>query len=170
LWVSVEYFKILHWLDAWLDRVERKLGGDGDEHPPKRRGLPHFTPPVYRAKPSGLVEVKGVKLPPFGFGATLVAIQNTGELPPGSDYRFQVQQRVDGRVVGGGTYVVRIVGEPKLPPPIVAPSHRIDPKTQRLSAEAPEDLENIPPWMEGAVEERAEQSSKFPREIPPKIG
>jgi hypothetical protein len=37
-----------------------------------------------------------------------MVIENTGELPPGNEYRFQVQQVVGGQVVGGSTYIIRI--------------------------------------------------------------
>jgi hypothetical protein len=112
---------VLHWLDRWLDRVEAKLGGEAEEKscPPKPMPWPRFTPPVYRPKPSALVEVKGVRLGAFGFGAALMVIENRGELPEGSEFRFQVQQRIEGRVVGGSVYIVRIAGQAKLPPPIV---------------------------------------------------
>ena len=39
-----------------------------------------------------------------------MAFENHGELPRGSEYRFQIQQVVGGRVIGGSTYVIRIAG------------------------------------------------------------
>jgi hypothetical protein len=163
---------VLHWLDRWLDRVEAKLGGEAEEKrcPPKRRPGPRFTPPVYRAKPSALIEVKGVRLGAFRFGAALLVIENRGELPEGSEYRFQVQQRMEGQVVGGSVYVVRIAGQPELPPPIVTPSHQIDAKTGRPRVPPPLHLANVPPWMAEIVEEREEELGKRPPERDVPIG
>jgi len=104
--------EILGWLDRWLDRVENRLGGreDDDDRCPRHKRHPElrFTPPIYRAKPASLVSVRGVRLPAYGVGAALMLIENRGELPPGSEYRFQVQQIVAGRVVGGSTYEIRV--------------------------------------------------------------
>jgi hypothetical protein len=105
--------EVLGWFEHWLDRFERDLGGrnDDDDRPCHK---PHpglrFAPPVYRAKPASLVVVSGVRLPPHGAGAALLAIENHGELPAGSEYRFQVQQVAKERVIGGSTYVIRIPG------------------------------------------------------------
>ena len=76
-----------------------------------------LTPPIYCAKPASLVSIKGVQLPARGAGAALMVIENDCELPKGSEYRFQVQQVVRGRVIGGSTYVIRIAGH-KEPEPI----------------------------------------------------
>jgi hypothetical protein len=102
--------EVLEWLDRWLDRAEARLGGGEHEGRPRHPRMPElgFTPPIYRAKPSARVAVRDVRLPVHGAGAALIAIENRGELPPGSEYRFQVQQVVRGHVVGGSTYVVRI--------------------------------------------------------------
>ena len=107
--------EILEWLDRWLDRVENKLERDGDDDDDEHRGRKRhpeirFTPAVYRAKPASVVGVRGVRLAANGAAAALMVIQNAGKLPPGSEYRFQVQQVVRERVVGGCTYVVRIGG------------------------------------------------------------
>jgi hypothetical protein len=51
-----------------------------------------------------------VRLPGHGAGVALMLIENHGELPKGSEYRFQIQQVVGGRMVGGSTYVIRIAG------------------------------------------------------------
>jgi len=111
--------EILEWLDRWLDRVEDKLEGNSDVDDDDQPRRTHhrqiqFTPTVYRAKPASLVSVRGVRLPRHGVGAALMVIENTGKLPPGSEYRYQVQQVVRERVVGGCTYVVRIAGVRKL--------------------------------------------------------
>jgi hypothetical protein len=111
--------EVLEWLERWLHRFEQELGGSHHDHGPCHKPHPglRFTPSIYRAKPSSLVSVKGVRLPAHGAGAALMVIQNHGELPKGSEYRFQVQQVVGGRVVGGSTYVIRIAGH-KEPEPI----------------------------------------------------
>lgn len=103
--------EILEWLERWLDRVEDRLEGEEDDDRrarPRRHPELSFAPAIYRARPAALVAVRGVRLPVHGVGAALMVIDNTGELPPGSDYRFQVQQVIRGRVIGGSTYVVRI--------------------------------------------------------------
>jgi hypothetical protein len=166
--------EILHWLDRWLDRFEEELGGEAgdedDQRKPKRRPVLRFTPPVYRAKASSVVAVKGVRLPAHGSGAALLVIGNGGSLPPGREYRFQVQQLVERRVVGGCTYVVRMGGRPTLPPPIVAPSHQIDPKTGRPPDRPPKPIRNVAPWMRDIAEERDEVLGKFPPEVDDPIG
>ncbi len=165
--------EILHWLDRWLDRLEGELGGEPDDDDVRRgkqRPVLRFTPPVYRAKPASLVAVQGVRLPAHGSAASLLVIQNGGRLAPGSEYCFQVQQLVDGRLAGGCTYVVRVAGQPKLPPPIVAPSHQIDPKTHQPPAKVPKPIRNVAPWMRDIAEERDELVGKFPPEQEEPIG
>lgn len=166
--------EILEWLERWLDRAEDKLEGndDGDDRRPRHKRHPElrFTRPIYRAKPASLVSIRGVRLPAHGVGAALMVIENGGQLPPGSEYRFQVQQVVQRRVVGGSTYVVAIAGLPKLPPPLVAPSHRIDPKTGKPPIMPPTPLRDVPAWMTEIVEERAEVLGKFPPEQEQTIG
>jgi hypothetical protein len=66
---------------------------------------------VYEAQRSALVEVREVRLPPHGSCSARFAVQNTGELPNGSRYRFHVQQKVKDKVVGGSVYVLEIDGE-----------------------------------------------------------
>lgn len=159
--------EILKWLDRWL-------ADDDDDDGPGRRRKRHpelrFTPPVYRAKPASLVGVRGVRLSPYGAAAALLVIENTGQLAAGSEYRFQVQQVVGEQVAGGSTYVVRIAGQPALPPPIVTPSHQIDPKTGKPPAKPPAPLRFVPPWMQDIVEERAEVLEMFPPEQETPIG
>jgi hypothetical protein len=111
--------EVLEWLERWLHRFEHELGGSHHDHRPCHKPHPglRFAPPIYRAKPASLVSVKGVHLLAHGAGAALMVIENHGELPKGSEYRFQVQQVVGGRVIGGSTYVIRIAGH-KEPDPI----------------------------------------------------
>lgn len=75
-----------------------------------------FRPTVYEARRPARVEVRGVRLPPFGFCAARITVRNVGQLEPGSEYRFEVQQQVGQRPVGGCTYVVRIAGVKNRPP------------------------------------------------------
>jgi hypothetical protein len=104
--------EVLEWLERWLHRFEQELGGSYQEDRPCHK--PHaglrFTPPIYRAKPASLVSVKGVHLPSHGAGAALMVVENHGELPKGSAYRFEVQQVVGRHVIGGCTYVIRMAG------------------------------------------------------------
>jgi hypothetical protein len=111
-----EVDELLEWFERCLHRLEDELGdgGGGTHHEHRSHHKPHkglrFTAPIYRAKTASLVAVRGVELPPHGAAAALMTIENHGELPKGSEYRFQVQQVLGGRVVGGSTYVIRIAG------------------------------------------------------------
>lgn len=111
-----EVDELLEWFERCLHRLENELGGGGGDthHEHRPRHKPHtglrFTPPIYRAKPATLVALRGVELPPHGAAAALMTIENHGDLPKGSEYHFQVQQVIGGRVVGGSTYVIRIAG------------------------------------------------------------
>jgi hypothetical protein len=104
--------ELLQWFDRWLHRLEDELGGP--HHDDRACHKPHpglrFTPSTYRAKPASLVAVRDVQLAPHDAAAALIVIENHGELPKGSEYRFQVQQVVGRHVVGGCTYVIRIAG------------------------------------------------------------
>jgi hypothetical protein len=107
---------VVRWLDGALESAERAL----DAVEPERRRepvhpLPRFAQPIYVAKPSALVELRGVRLGGFAYAAALIAIEKRSELPPGSEYRFDVQQRIREQIVGGSTFVVRIAGIPRVP-------------------------------------------------------
>jgi hypothetical protein len=172
--------EIREWLDCWLEAEEHERHrrddhddqrddeeeDDEDNGRGRRKRHPElrFTPAIYRASPASLVAVRGVRLAPYGAAAALLVIENTGQLPPGTEYRFQVQQVVGKQVAGGSTYVVRIAGEPELPPPIVVLSHQVDPKTGKPPVKPPVPLRYVPPWMTDIVEERAEVLGKFPPE------
>lgn len=110
-----DWEEILDWFDRWAHRFEDPLEGTHYDHRPWHK--PHqgvrFTQHIYRAKPGSLVAVRDVELSPHGAAAALIVIENHGELPRGSEYRFQVQQVIGGRVVGGSTYVIRIAGHKK---------------------------------------------------------
>lgn len=66
--------------------------------------------------------MKNVIIPAFGHYAALLSIRNNGRLKKGSEYRFNIQQLVEQKVVGGSTFVVRIAGEKELPKPLIASS------------------------------------------------
>ena len=123
-----------------------------------------------RARPASLVSVRGVRLARHGAAAALMVIENGGRLAPGTEHRFQVQQVAGERVLGGSTYVIRIAGQPRLPPPVVRPSHVIDPKTGRPPDKPPRKLRYVPPWMTGVVEEREELLGIFPAERERPVG
>lgn len=78
-----------------------------------------FAPAVYEADRSALVEVRGARLGPYGWGAALLSLRNTGRLEPEGEFRFDVLQRrgegdAGAKLVGGATYVVRIAGVPEM--------------------------------------------------------
>lgn len=136
-----------------LDRIEDALGGDGDDDDRRRPRRPRFTPPIYQAQPSALVEVRGVRLGSFGMCAALILVEHRGELPEGSEYTFEVQQRIERRIVGGSTYVVRIGGPRRLPAPLISPTHRPDPKGHAVEEE--DDFNALPPWLQATAIDRA---------------
>jgi hypothetical protein len=136
-----------------LDRIEDALEGDGDDDDRHRPRRPRFTPPIYQAQPSALVEVRGVRFGSFGMCAALIVVEHRGELPEGSEYTFEVQQRVERRIVGGSTYVVRIGGPLRLLPPLISPTHRPDPKGHVVEEE--DDFNALPPWLQPAALDRA---------------
>jgi hypothetical protein len=125
---------------------------------------PKFAPAVYEAAPSSLVEVTGVRLAPYGFVAARLTIVNTGQLEEGSEHRFQIQQRVAGRVVGGVAYIVRADGEPKRRPLWVSPSNRpdADPKEVEELERQSERLRYVPPYAAQIVNRRERELGKRP--------
>lgn len=133
------------------------------------RGKPHikfprFAPTLYEALPSTRVEVRGVRIPPFGFSAALLSIRNRGILEEGSEYQFEVQQQVQGQVVGGSTYVVRIAGVKKLPVPLVLPTMltgQDEQEVARIERES-ERFQYAPPWAKDIIEARKQEQGKEP--------
>jgi hypothetical protein len=156
---------LLRWLRCllvnlwrWLTRRPRRACG------PLPRLAPELVPTIYEAAPSELVEVRGVRLAPFGSCAARLSISRTGSLPAGGDYRFEVQQRVGGTVVGGSTYVVRIAGIPERPTPEVPVTHRSDTSkedVERLQREARQS-EYTPPWTQELRETREKELGQPP--------
>jgi hypothetical protein len=156
--------RFLAWLGCWVENFGRWLLNvplRPCRRPPEI-ALPKFAPEIYEASPSSLVEVRGVKLPAFGSCAALLAIRNTGTLESGSEYTFQVQQRVNDQLVGGSTYVVRIAGEKRVKPRVTVDAHRTDldlAKLQRIEREA-EPLKYVPPWAKKIVEKRETEQGR----------
>jgi hypothetical protein len=102
--------ELLEWAGPWLEN----LGRNTEDLPPHLRKLghhPRVEPAIYTALPSARVEIKGVRLAPYGKAAAVLSLTNTGNLPPGSRYTFHVQQLVGGQVAGGCMYTVRIAEE-----------------------------------------------------------
>jgi hypothetical protein len=115
--------------------------------------FPKFAPPTYDALPSALVEVQGVRIPPFGFGAALLSIRNHGTLDEGSEYQFQVQQVVQGEVIGGSAYVIRIAGDKKFPPNVLPqPPIDLPPPVSTLLGG--------PPWARDIIDTRRQEQGR----------
>jgi hypothetical protein len=88
----------LPWLRDWADRLQRDSEHD-------RR--PRLAPRIYAVHPSSAFEVNEVQLGPFETAAALFSITTSERSALARDFRLRVLQRVDGRVVGGSTYVIR---------------------------------------------------------------
>jgi hypothetical protein len=139
-----------------FENLERLLAGlkkifcKSKEH----HKMPQLDPVVHEAEPSARVEIKGVRLPPYGFVTAAIQVRNTGELKPGSEFRFQVQQAVDGVVAGGSMYVVRIAGTPEPAPSPVADSVDTRKETRPEQERGGLRLKYVPPWAEQMVKDR----------------
>jgi hypothetical protein len=121
---------------CWFANLFRRLFGAPVQPCRKLRRpvveLPRFDSQKYEAITGELVRVEGIRFQPFEFGAALLKIENTGVLPRGSEYRFEVRQRIrnsesEVRYLGGCTYVIKIAGARQYSPVHVTPSH--DPNT-----------------------------------------
>lgn len=75
-----------------------------------------FVPLRFEAAASAIVKVRGVTIPAFQYGAALIRIQPKGSLPPGKEFRFDVQQWINDKeqkeelMAGGATIVVVVAG------------------------------------------------------------
>jgi hypothetical protein len=138
------------------ENLERLLAGlkrifcKSDEHD----GLPQLDPVVYEPEPSARVEIRGVRIPAHGSATAAIQIRNTGELKPGSQFRFQVQQVVDGVVVGGSVYVVRIAGTAELNPSAFADSVDIRGEIKPEQETGGGRLKYVPPFARQNVQDR----------------
>jgi hypothetical protein len=128
---------------AWLRNLVRRLFGT--PRPPRTRSyapIRSFGPVVYEADLSALVTVHDVRIPSFDFCASRLLIKNTGSLPSGSEYYFQVKQMMKDKVVGGSVYVVRLAGVPETPV-LLSPDEEV---------EFSDVLKHMPPWIEPLME------------------
>jgi hypothetical protein len=114
---------------------------------------------VYEAKPASAVRISGVQLPPFGSGSLVLRMHNAGNLPAGGEHVFHVQQLVDGKVLGGSQYAVRIAGERKQPEA---------PEGEDLTELTPHELKgrldrerHLPGWIKENVELREKEQGMF---------
>jgi hypothetical protein len=165
--------RFFRWLGALIERLGCRIENLGRwfvglplrscKSKPRGRRLPRFEPTIYEMEPSGMVEITGVMIPPFGFCATQLAITNSGTLAAGSKHRFEVQQLVKGEVVGGSTFVVLVDGEEKQRERnIISDSHRTDldhRERERIEREA-ERFKYVPPWAKEIVERREEEQGR----------
>lgn len=89
----------------------------------RQEGRSPFERNTYEALPSALVRIDGIHLGPFEFGAVRLFIRSEGTLEVGTEHSFEVQQLVDGRVIGGSTYILRIVTNRgrRIPDAVIAP-------------------------------------------------
>jgi hypothetical protein len=134
----------------------------------KGPALPPFTPIRYQAQPSSLVEVHDVELAPYGYCAALLRVEPKARLEEGSRYTFDVLQfvrdnkRETPAEVGGGRYVVVVMGDPKHREPEIAPS--VHPDTSEEEREQMEregeELRYVPPWAEELVKAREEEQHR----------
>jgi hypothetical protein len=168
---------------CWLLGLVRQLLGLKPQPCGLKADEPVFGTKVFDMHVPGQLEISGVTLPPFGKAALLIDVQTAAEMDPGAEYRFEVQQwgptadgyreggLVAGRgeergavMLGGGTHVIRVAGEPKRNEEVVAPSHRqdIDPKVrERIEREA-EHQRVLPPWAKEHVEKREKEQGRRP--------
>ena len=138
-------------LYRWLTGL-KKLTCKSDKH----HDLPPLEPVVYEVEPSARVEIKGVRIPAYGTVTAAILVRNTGKLNPGSQYQFQVQQVVNGQVIGGSTFVVQIAGTPQSNPPLFSESLDITKRTheKQFEGETGVDLKYVPPWAKQMVSDR----------------
>jgi hypothetical protein len=145
-----------HWLGCWVENLGRRL----EDEPLKAcrwrgRHLPLFVEPIYTVLPSARAEVPGIKLAAGGSAAALISVENRGHLPPGSQYKFHVQQWVGSRLVGGSAYVVRIEG--KLARVVAPPQSRLEGEVEE---EGNFDGRFLPPWMKDPSEKANDRLGK----------
>ncbi len=168
-------FSLLSWIAAlfrklvcWLANILRFVLNQPRKQCSRPRVSPlDLEPVVYEAKPSALVQVRGVNLPAFGSAAALLRVEVKGQLEQGGEYRFEVQQIIGAGeekppIVGGGTYVVVIAGDAKQRTPFIAPSHDpdTDPRERERIEREGDKFRYLPPWAEKLVEDREKEQYK----------
>jgi photosystem II stability/assembly factor-like uncharacterized protein len=152
--------KALRDLINWVLRLFGAKPGDRRYTP--KIAIPKFVDIIYEVKPRAQVTVRDVQFDPFGMVAAYIRIRNTGFLPKGERYQFEVQQLIDGEPVGGSTYIVVIEGDPELPPLQQFPFIMMDKDPidwSRIEWESKED-KYIPPWAVDIVKRREAETEK----------
>ncbi|KWF15206.1 hypothetical protein WL82_28905 [Burkholderia ubonensis] len=133
---------IKHAIDGIEDFFE-KLFDEDDDREQRRPTIP-IDPPIYVVDSPVQVRIDGVVLSPGSAGAAEIAVRNTGTLPPGSVYWFQVQQWVGTQLVGGSIYKVRIAGTPlRVPLPTMDLPDTV--------------ITNYPLWAEDEIEQERQR-------------
>ena len=129
-------------------------GGDRSRAKSPRDRIADLLPVAYEAERSALVVVDDVRIPPFGSGAMLLRIENTGAVAPGTRWRLEIQQHQqvkghEGTVVGGSTLEVVMDGDAKVPKrevPITMDPTADREERERVEREGKGQL-FIPEWM-----------------------
>jgi hypothetical protein len=83
-------------------------------------------------------------------------VQNTGELEPGSEYRFDVLQVAGKKLIGGCTYVIPVGGRRRPPENVFIPLQEGDEREQ--DEDDPHLF--VPPHVKDLVKERRRQMGK----------
>lgn len=126
--------------------------------------VPQFDNIIYEVEPGKEVRVTNVVTDGFRFNAAYIRIRNTGTLPPGMRYHFDVQQIRNGVVIGGSEYVVCTSGNTILP--VITPMPDIKLKNlpmaeyHRLKRIA-QKQRYLAPWIEERKAQREEEMGKI---------
>lgn len=125
--------------------------------------VPEFENIIYEVEPGKEVRLKDVITEGHKFNAAYIRIRNTGSLPPGSRYHFDVQQIRNGKVVGGSEYVVCISGDavihvPELLPDIKAQNFPMAEYHRRKQIAAKQRY--LAPWIQDQKEQRDKEMGK----------
>ncbi|HTS26320.1 MAG TPA: hypothetical protein VMH81_10640 [Bryobacteraceae bacterium] len=154
-------------LSASITGVASQAAGTIEQNPQ----TPPLAPVVYTAGPSARVEIEEVQIPAYGKVGAVMSVTSTGPLPPGSEYRFQVQQIVGSDfgpqavTVGGSVYVVRIAGTPPSFPGQFADSVNIQELFEEQGDTAEQFAERVkyvPPFAKQIAANRSKLLNKKP--------
>jgi len=116
----------------------------------KKRPLPEFEQTVYEVEKNTDVQVSNIRTAGYGFNAAYFRIKNTGVLPPGTTYSFDVLLVKNDVVIGGSEYHVRIAGDLKpfvfaFPPDVKEKNYSMA-ELHRLKRKAAEQR-YLAPWI-----------------------